>query len=82
MIGVVPDADLMDDAMSLAASVSRGSPLSAAEIKRLLYRGLTRDAMEHLTDSTATISRMFASEDFKEGVRAFLEKREPNWVGR
>lgn len=82
VIGVVPDADLMDDAMALAASVSRGSPLSAAEIKRLLYRGLTRDAMEHLTDSTATISRMFASEDFKEGVRAFLEKREPNWVGR
>ena len=37
--------------------------------------------MEHLTDSSATITRMFASDDFKEGVRAFLEKREPRWTG-
>jgi enoyl-CoA hydratase/carnithine racemase len=82
VLEVVPDAELMDRAMALAASVSQGSPLSAAEIKRLLYRGLTRDAMDHLADSTATITRMFASEDFKEGISAFLEKRSPNWVGR
>lgn len=82
VLDVVPDAELMERAMALAASVSQGSPLSAAEIKRLLYRGLTRDPMDHLADSTATITRMFASEDFKEGVRAFLEKRPPKWVGR
>jgi enoyl-CoA hydratase/carnithine racemase len=82
VLGVVADDELMDHAMELAASVSQGSPLSAAEIKRLLYRGLTRDPIEHLADSSATITRMFASEDFKEGVRAFLEKRPPNWVGR
>ncbi len=82
VLEVVPDAELMDRAMALAASVSQGSPLSAGEIKRLLYRGLTRDAIDHIADSTATITRMFASDDFKEGIRAFLEKRPPNWVGR
>lgn len=82
VLAVVPDDDLMDSAQALAEDVSRGSPLAAGEIKRLLYRGLTRPPMEHLADSTETITRMFASDDFKEGVRAFLEKREPKWTGR
>ena len=82
VLDVVPDDQLMDRAMALAASVSRGSPLSAAEIKRLLYRGLTRPPMDHIADSTATIGRMFRSEDFKEGVQSFLERREPEWTGR
>ena len=80
VLDVVPDGELMPRAMALAESVSQGSPLAAAEIKRLLYRGLTRDAMEHLIDSTATITRLFASDDFKEGVRSFLEKRPPSWA--
>lgn len=79
---VVPDADLLDRSLAVAHAVSRGSPLATAETKRLLYRGLTRDPMDHLADSTATITRLFASEDFKEGVRAFLEHRDPEWKGR
>jgi len=82
VLEVVPDAELMDRAMALAHSVSKGGPLATGHAKRLLYQGLTRDAMEHLRDHTQTLSGLFASEDFREGVRAFLEHREPDWKGR
>ena len=79
VLEVVPDADLIDRAFALASQVAKGAPAALAESKRLLYRGLSRPPMEHISDSTATITRLFAHPDFGEGVRAFLEKREPNW---
>ncbi len=66
----------------MATAMSRGGPLATGEAKRMLYRGLGRDADAHMRDHLETMSRLFASEDHREGVASFLEKREPIWRGR
>lgn len=82
VVDVVPDGELMERAMALASTMTKGSPLAIGQVKRLLYKSLARDAMDHLKDHSVTLNRMFASEDFKEGVQSFLQRRDPHWTGR
>ena len=58
----------------------RGSPQGLAESKRLVTAEVLR-AFDRDTDSLAELSaRLFASEEAREGMTAFLERREPAWV--
>ena len=71
--------DLEQGIDEVAGKLARQSPHALREIKQLLRE--TRDERNDEREFEA-FARCLASEDGQEGVAAFLEKREPNWVGR
>lgn len=79
---VVEPEDVVAAARRLAASLSAGSPFATARTKRLVYDGLGRDRAEHLTAHRAALTECFGSADHREGVAAFLERRDPRFTGR
>ena len=79
---VVEPAALMDAARDEARRFLGGSPFSQRLIKDLVYRGLERDLGEHMRNHVDALKACFRSEDHKEGVASFLERREPRFTGR
>jgi enoyl-CoA hydratase/carnithine racemase len=58
-----------------------GSPLSQRLIKSLVYEGLGRDVRAHMESHTQSLARCFKSNDHREGVASFLERRPANFTG-
>jgi len=79
---VFPREELMEKALELARALAAKSPLVLAAAKELLNRSLQGDLDEGLRDEARRFAELFASEDQKEGMRAFVEKREPRFTGR
>ncbi|MBI5948703.1 MAG: enoyl-CoA hydratase/isomerase family protein [Chloroflexi bacterium] len=82
LTGVLPGDELMpfvrDYARRLAATVA---PSSLRETKRQLYADLHRDVGSAVAESEVLLDQMTKSADFREGVAALLEKREPRFPG-
>jgi enoyl-CoA hydratase len=79
---VVPNELLVEDALALAAKIATKSPLAlrlAKEAVNAAYEMSLTDALAH---ERRLFYLLFASEDQKEGMAAFLEKREPDFKGR
>lgn len=76
---LVPEPELLQEAQALAARLLRNSPAAMAATKRLLGKFSDRSLPDDLEAAILANIQARGSQDFREGVSAFLEKREPTW---
>ena len=82
VVDVLPSDDLLPAAMVLANTIAAGSPHSLGLIKSLVHEGLTAPIGEHMQRHTTALAACFKSDDHREGVASFLERRPAEFTGR
>lgn len=79
---VVPQAELMTAALELSQRIAQHPPLAVRFAKRAINRGMQTDLDSGLEYERYAAAMIVDSEDRIEGMRAFVEKREPQFKGR
>ena len=79
---VVEDDEVLNAAMGLARQLLAKSSVSLGAIKGAVQEGLRKPLMEGLEVEEERFIEAYSSEDGREGIRAFLEKRAPRFTGR
>jgi enoyl-CoA hydratase len=79
---VVPYSELVAAGEKMAGSFLKGAPLALRYIKEAIYKGSEMTLEQGLRYESDLQSMVMQTEDAKEGPRAFVEKRPPDWKGR
>ncbi len=79
---VVPSGELEQEAEKWARELALKSPLAVQNAKRAFYTSADMEYQQAIQYMNEAFSRLCTTEDAKEGISAFLEKRQPNWQGK
>jgi len=79
---VFPDSDLERKSQDIINSILANAPLSTRAAKRATLSTLSLPYSDAVAKAHAILDELMCSEDAQEGMRAFSEKRKPNWKGR
>lgn len=78
---VCEDADLMSEVLAVAAQIAGNAPLSVRQAKKALDKAADLDRMTGYAFEIEAYNRTVVSEDRREGINAFNEKRKPHYKG-
>ena len=79
---VVPVERCLDEAMGLAQEIAARAPLAVQAAKRLVTQAYEGSLADGLEQERREFDILFSTQDRKEGMLAFVEKREPRWAGK
>lgn len=79
---IFPQAELLDAALATAERIAANAPVAVRQAKQAIHRGLGMSLRDGLAFEIEAYNRTVPTEDRREGVRAFNEKRKPRFEGR
>jgi enoyl-CoA hydratase len=79
---VAPAGQALPRALEIAAEIAAMAPIAVRQIKEIVNAGLNAPLDTALMLERKALQLLFATSDQKEGMRAFLEKRKPNFEGK
>ena len=79
---VVEPADLVETALGIARGIAANGPLAVRQAKQAIHRGLQMSVWDGLAFEIEAYNRLVGTEDRREGVLAFNERRKPAFRGR
>jgi len=79
---VVPAEETLSAAQALGREIAANAPLAVQASKRMMRMGMNETFDDHVHHVFLQLLPLFQSEDFKEGMASFMEKRRPSFTGR